>query len=83
MRVANILLLVHRMPHPPNKGDKVRSYHLLEHLAARHRVFLGTFVDDPDDEHVPLLRHGAPRCMPSACSPRRAAASLLALLDGR
>ncbi len=48
--MANLLYLVHRLPYPPNKGDKVRSYHLLKHLAARHRVFLATFVDDPDDE---------------------------------
>ena len=55
--MANVLYLVHRLPYPPNKGDKVRSYHLLKHLAARHRVFLGTFVDDPDDEvHVPAVR---------------------------
>ena len=48
--MANILYLVHRLPYPPDKGDKVRSYHLLKHLAERHRVFVGTFVDDPDDE---------------------------------
>ena len=48
--MANLLYLVHRLPYPPNKGDKVRSYHLLKHLAARHRVFLGTFIDDPQDE---------------------------------
>lgn len=47
--MANILYLVHRLPYPPNKGDKVRSFHLLKHLAARHRVFLATFVDDPED----------------------------------
>ena len=47
--MSDILYLVHRLPYPPNKGDKVRSYHLLRHLAARHRVFLGTFIDDPDD----------------------------------
>jgi sugar transferase (PEP-CTERM/EpsH1 system associated) len=48
--LGNILYLVHRLPYPPNKGDKVRSYHLLKHLSARHRVFLGTFIDDPEDE---------------------------------
>lgn len=48
--MSNILYLVHRLPYPPNKGDKVRSYHLLRHLAAKHRVFLGTFIDDPQDE---------------------------------
>ena len=48
--MSNLLYLVHRLPYPPNKGDKVRSYHLLKHLAAKHRVFLGTFIDDPADE---------------------------------
>lgn len=45
----DLLLLVHRIPYPPNKGDKIRSYHLLQHLAAHYRVHLATFVDDPDD----------------------------------
>jgi polysaccharide biosynthesis protein PslH len=55
--MGNLLYLVHRLPYPPNKGDKVRSYHLLKHLGLQHRVFLGTFVDDPDDEvHVPTVR---------------------------
>ena len=48
--MSNLLYLVHRLPYPPNKGDKVRSFHLLRHLAAKHRVFLGTFIDDPQDE---------------------------------
>lgn len=55
--MGNLLYLVHRLPYPPNKGDKVRSFHLLRHLAAKHRVFLGTFIDDPEDEvHVEKLR---------------------------
>jgi polysaccharide biosynthesis protein PslH len=55
--MANVLYLVHRLPFPPNKGDKVRSFHLLRHLQQRHRVFLGTFVDDPEDEaHVGALQ---------------------------
>jgi sugar transferase (PEP-CTERM/EpsH1 system associated) len=44
-----LLYLTHRIPFPPDKGDKVRSYHLLRYLATRYRVFLGTFVDDPED----------------------------------
>lgn len=44
-----ILFLVHRIPFPPNKGDKIRSYHWLRHLAARYQVHLGTFMDDPAD----------------------------------
>lgn len=54
--MANVMYLVHRMPYPPNKGDKVRSFHMLEQLLQNHRVFLGTFLDDPaDEEHVPAL----------------------------
>ena len=48
--MGNLLYLVHRLPYPPNKGDKVRSYHLLKHLSRQHRIYLGTFVDDPADE---------------------------------
>lgn len=47
--MEHLLLLVHRIPFPPNKGDKVRSFHLLRHMAQRYRVCLGTFVDDPAD----------------------------------
>ncbi len=45
----NLLLLVHRIPYPPNKGDKIRSYHLLQHLIHNYTVHLGTFIDDQND----------------------------------
>ena len=48
----DILFLCHRIPYPPDKGDKIRSFHLLDHLAARHRVRLVAAADDPGD-----LRH--------------------------
>lgn len=44
-----LLYLVHRIPYPPNKGDKIRSFHLLKHLAQSYKVHVGAFVDDPDD----------------------------------
>jgi sugar transferase (PEP-CTERM/EpsH1 system associated) len=44
-----LLFLSHRIPYPPNKGDKIRSYHLLKHLIDRYDVYMGTFVDDPAD----------------------------------
>ena len=46
-----LLFLVHRIPYPPNKGDKIRSYNLLTHLAKKYTVHLGTFIDDPADSH--------------------------------
>ena len=48
--MLNILYLVHRLPYPPNKGDKVRSFNLLKHISKNNNVYLGTFIDDPDDE---------------------------------
>ncbi len=44
-----LLYLCHRIPYPPNKGDKIRSFHLLKHLAQSHRVFLGGFIDAAED----------------------------------
>ena len=71
--MSNLLYLVHRLPFPPNKGDKVRSYHLLKHLTARHRVFLGTFVDDPDDEaYIDKVRSMCPDLHVARLNPRMA-----------
>ena len=79
--MANLLYLVHRMPYPPDKGDKVRSYHLLRHLTARHRVFLGTFIDDPADAvHVETLRSMCAGLHVARLDPRRARLRSLAAL---
>lgn len=47
--MAELLFLAHRIPYPPNKGDKIRSFHLLRHLAQTHKVHVGAFVDDASD----------------------------------
>lgn len=55
--MSDLLFLAHRLPYPPDKGDKIRSWPILRHLAATHRVHLGAFYDDPRDvAHVPVLR---------------------------
>ena len=82
--MSNVLLLVHRIPYPPNKGDKIRSYHLLRHLAQRHRVFLGAFVDDPFDwQYAGAV---SPLCADQFLAPMdpraRKLASLRGLLSG-
>ena len=81
----NLLYLVHRLPYPPNKGDKLRSFHLLQHLAATHRVFLGTFIDDPADEaHLETVRSMCAGLHVARLDPRRARlASLRGLFDGQ
>mgnify|MGYP001208032493 CR=1 FL=1 len=47
--MKNLLYLAHRIPYPPNKGDKIRSFHLLQYLSKRYRVYLGTFIDNEED----------------------------------
>lgn len=49
MEKPPLLFLAHRIPYPPNKGDKIRSFNLLKALAKDYRVYLGAFVDDPQD----------------------------------
>jgi sugar transferase (PEP-CTERM/EpsH1 system associated) len=45
----DILLLCHRIPYPPDKGDKIRSYRWLCALAAGYRVHLVAFVDEEQE----------------------------------
>lgn len=47
--MRKLLFLAHRVPYPPNKGDKIRSFNILRHLAQSFEVRLGAFVDDPQD----------------------------------
>ena len=42
-----ILLLTHRLPYPPDRGDRIRAYHLLRALAGRHRVTLASISERP------------------------------------
>ncbi len=41
-----VLYLTHRVPHPPDKGDRIRNFHLLRQLAARSRVSLACLADE-------------------------------------
>ncbi|MDQ3189317.1 MAG: TIGR03087 family PEP-CTERM/XrtA system glycosyltransferase [Pseudomonadota bacterium] len=51
-----ILFLVHRIPFPPNKGDKIRSHHWLRRLAKNYCVHLATFIEEPvDDDYASEL----------------------------
>ncbi|WP_439576649.1 TIGR03087 family PEP-CTERM/XrtA system glycosyltransferase [Elioraea sp.] len=52
-----LLFLAHRIPYPPDKGEKIRAWHMLDHLAGSWTVELGCLVDDPRDlDHLATLR---------------------------
>jgi sugar transferase (PEP-CTERM/EpsH1 system associated) len=55
--LRDLLFLAHRIPFPPNKGDKIRSFHILRHLAKHFRIHLGCFADNAEDlPHLDALR---------------------------
>ncbi len=47
--METLLFLCHRIPYPPNKGDKIRSFNFLKNLSRRYKIILAAFVDDPED----------------------------------
>ena len=48
-----IMFLTHRLPYPPDKGERIRAFHELKYLAARHEVDVFCFADSAKDaEHT-------------------------------
>ena len=47
--MGETLFLAHRVPFPPNRGDKIRSHHLLKAIAALGPVHVGTFGETGED----------------------------------
>jgi len=82
--MQDILYLTHRIPYPPNKGDKIRSWHILKYLTQRYRVHLGTFVDDPDDwQHVDTVKKLCGETYFAFLNPRTARLRSLGALAGK
>ena len=42
-----LLFLSHRLPFPPDKGERIRGWGLLRHLAATYDIYLGCLEDEP------------------------------------
>lgn len=42
-----ILYLTHRVPFPPDKGDRIRNFQILRQLAKRSRIWLASLADEP------------------------------------
>ena len=84
MTKKKLLFLVHRLPFPPNKGDKIASFNLLRFLALRYTVYLGTFIDDPNDrQHREKVRqYCQDLCAPEISPTIARIASLRGLLSG-
>ena len=73
MTRPQLLFLAHRIPYPPNKGDKIRSWNILSHLAETFDVHLGAFIDDPADRRYEdvLRRVCSEVCLLETAGPQR------------
>ncbi len=81
--LPRVVYLTHRVPYPPDKGDRIRNYHVLRELSRHARVWLAALADEPVTpdqtarlnelcERVALVPH-----------PRSLARAGLSLLTGR
>lgn len=82
--MKTLLFLTQRLPYPPNKGDKIRSFAVLRHLAKCWRIHLGCFMDDPADrQYVDALKEFCVETMCIELNPRAARLrALRALAEG-
>jgi glycosyltransferase involved in cell wall biosynthesis len=55
-----VLFLVHRIPYPPNRGDRIRSFHILDFLARRADLALAFLSETPPSAEA--LRALRERC---------------------
>lgn len=77
-----ILVLTHRLPYAPNRGDRLRAYHMLQGLKQRAEVELVSLVhDDEEASHVEEVRQFVTRVttvrVPKLRNYARAAMTLL------
>ena len=68
---AEILFLAHRVPFPPNRGDKIRAHHLLKALAAIAPVHVGCLSESDEDRAglADLAQIAASHCAPARAKP--------------
>lgn len=69
--MSGILFLAHRVPFPPDRGDKIRSHHVLKALAELGPVHVGCFAETAADRaaETDLARIAASWCMPARSKP--------------
>ncbi len=79
-----ILYICHRIPFPPNKGDKIRAFYQLRAIAQHHEVDLFALADDAADlSHQSSLKAYCERVEVVALNPKLARLKSLPFLLGR
>ena len=69
--MSGVLFLAHRLPFPPDRGDKIRSHNVLKALAALGPVHVGCFGETVSDKanEIDLGELAASHCMPMRDKP--------------
>ncbi len=69
-----ILCLTSRLPYPPDRGDRLRAFHFIEHLSQEHELGLASFIaSESERDHLPALRAYCRDVQVLPMSPRRSA----------
>jgi polysaccharide biosynthesis protein PslH len=54
--MGDIAFLAHRLPYPPDRGDRIRSWHVLKALTKLAPVHVFALLDDEADRaHIPMV----------------------------
>ncbi len=78
-----ILFLAHRVPFPPDRGDRIRSHHLLKALAQLGPVHVGCFADGNDPAAERALAEVAATCCIAPRTKPLLLAGVEAVLSGK
>ncbi len=80
--MGEILFLAHRLPFPPDRGDRIRSHHLLKALAKLAPVHVGCFAEGDPAGQAALADVAATHCIVPRGKPL-ALAGIEAVLIGK
>lgn len=74
--MARLLMLTHRLPYPPDKGERVRAYHMLRALSPHFQIVLAALAETGRN-HAAATRALAEYCRGIIIAPLNRTASLL------
>ncbi|CAN5274945.1 TIGR03087 family PEP-CTERM/XrtA system glycosyltransferase [soil metagenome] len=81
--MGEILFLAHRLPYPPDRGDRIRSWHIVQALARLAPVHVAAMLDDEADRaYVPMVESIAASVIVERRNPSKLRAMAAALLRG-
>lgn len=67
--MGGVLFLAHRVPFPPDRGDRIRSHHLLKSLAKLGPVHVGCFASEDGAGEGALAAVAASHCVVQRTKP--------------